>query len=83
MTDPYDYTPLRDHIRNVLDDHANGGTDGLDDAVQAIFDHPEFAAAWDHYERNHPAHGMHKLIGGEDAWWSATEQVWKWEPVEA
>lgn len=45
MTDPYDYTPLRQHIANVLEDHRQGGTDSLDDAVQAIMDHPEFAQA--------------------------------------
>lgn len=78
MTDP-DFTPLRQHLANVLTDHKEGLSDGLDDAVQAIFDHPEFAAAWDRYERDNPTHGMHKLVGGKDAWWDANEQLWKWE----
>jgi len=47
MTDPYDYTPLRQQIANVVQDYADGGLDGIDEAVQAIFDHPEFGLAWE------------------------------------
>lgn len=82
MTYPYDFTPLRQHMANVISDHGQGGGDGVEDAVQAIFDHPEFAVAWDAYEKAHPQHGMMKEIGGRPMWWNAIEQVWKWEPVE-
>jgi hypothetical protein len=77
MTDPYDFTPLRQHIANVLSDHASGGGDGLDDSVQAIFDHPEFKEAWDVYQKAHPEHGMWKEIGGVPHCWDAVDQVWR------
>ena len=76
-----DFVPLRQHIANVLEDHKEG-VQGRDDAVQAVMEHPEFAAAWDAYERANPTHGMRKEVGGKPAWWSAPEQMWKWDPVE-
>lgn len=81
MTDS-DFTPLPDHIRAVLEARKEG-LEGMDDAVQAIMEHPEFARAWDTYQRANPTHGMRKEIGGRPAWWNAIEGVWKWEPVEA
>lgn len=82
MADPYDFTPFEQHLRNVLSDYKGGGLDGLDDAVQAILDHPELRVAWDDYQKAHPVHGLCKKVGGRPMWWNAIEQVWKWEPVE-
>lgn len=45
MPNTADFTPFRQHLANVITDHKEGLTDGLDDAVQAVFDHPEFATA--------------------------------------
>lgn len=78
------FTPLRQHLANVLADYKEGVTDGLDDAVQAIFDHPEFAAAWEAWLKTKPpAHGEQREIGQRPMWWDARDQMWMWEPVKA
>lgn len=82
MADPYDFTPLRQHMANVISDHGQGGGDGVEDAVQAIFDHPEFAVAWAEYQSTHPKHGDKSEVGGKPMWWHAGERLWKYEPVE-
>lgn len=46
MTDPYEHHSLRDRIGFVLEDYRNGALDSLEDAIDAIMEHPEFGGAW-------------------------------------
>lgn len=45
MTDDrqFDEPDLRTHIRNVLEDLCDGALDGVDEAYEAITEHPGFA----------------------------------------
>lgn len=45
MERQYDEPDLRKHVANVLTDYKAGALDGLDDAVEAIMEHPELAEA--------------------------------------
>ena len=82
MTDPYDHHSLRDRIGYVLTDYRNGGLDGLEDAIEAIWQHPEFQAAWKLYQDTKPPeHGERREVGSRPMWWDAREQLWKWSPI--